>query len=62
MNHRSNKNPFMIGGNAIENGEIYLQSKTAVGKAVIRHDVYNHLANKQDIKEEVERYARAAGN
>ena len=25
-------------------------------------DVYNHLANKQDIKEEVERYARAAGN
>lgn len=25
-------------------------------------DVYNHLASKQDIKEEVERYARAAGN
>lgn len=25
-------------------------------------DVYNHIANKQDIKEEVERYARAAGN
>lgn len=25
-------------------------------------DVYNHLANKQDIKEEVERYARVAGN
>lgn len=25
-------------------------------------DVYNHIASKQDIKEEVERYARAAGN
>lgn len=25
-------------------------------------DVYNHIANKQDIKAEVERYARAAGN
>ena len=25
-------------------------------------DVYNHLANKQDIKEEVERYAKAVGN
>lgn len=25
-------------------------------------DVYNHIANKQDIKEEVERYARVAGN
>lgn len=25
-------------------------------------DVYNHIANKQDIKEEVERYARAVGN
>ena len=25
-------------------------------------DVYNHLASKQDIKEEVERYEQAAGN
>ncbi len=25
-------------------------------------DVYNHIAGKQDIKEEVERYARALGN
>lgn len=25
-------------------------------------DVYNHIASQQDIKEEVERYARAAGN
>lgn len=25
-------------------------------------DVYNHIANKQDIREEVERYARVAGN
>ncbi len=25
-------------------------------------DVYNHIANKQNIREEVERYARAAGD
>ena len=25
-------------------------------------DVYNHIANKQDIKKEVERYATEAGN
>ena len=25
-------------------------------------DVYNHIANKQDIREEVERYAKVAGN
>ena len=25
-------------------------------------DVYNHIAGKQDIKEEVERYTRASGN
>lgn len=39
-----------------------INSNMRISLCLKKMDVYNHIANKQDIREEVERYARVAGN